>query len=122
MEPAGHLPGQGLARLHTPSSHHSSGLTNISPVQTECANFIRLLQPFNQSHVFACGTGSYQPVCAFIQLGARGKVRDSLDRHIPMAEGAKRPLSLGAGGEGAPEPASCSPWHSHTESNSGLGA
>ncbi|NWW04885.1 SEM3D protein, partial [Oreocharis arfaki] len=42
-------------------------------VETECANFIRLLQPFNQSHVFACGTGSYQPVCAFIQLGARGK-------------------------------------------------
>ncbi|NWY75620.1 SEM3D protein, partial [Erithacus rubecula] len=49
-------------------------------VETECANFIRLLQPFNQSHVFACGTGSYQPVCAFIQLGARGKV--SLDRHL----------------------------------------
>ncbi|NXH44466.1 SEM3D protein, partial [Dicaeum eximium] len=42
-------------------------------VETECANFIRLLQPFNQSHVFACGTGSYQPVCAFIQLGAQGK-------------------------------------------------
>ncbi|NXD97309.1 SEM3D protein, partial [Chaetorhynchus papuensis] len=51
-------------------------------VETECANFIRLLQPFNQSHVFACGTGSYQPVCAFIQLGARGKVRDTLDRHL----------------------------------------
>lgn len=82
--PAEQLLGQGLARLYTPSSHHSSGLTNISPVQTECANFIRLLQPFNQSHVFACGTGSYQPVCAFIQLGARGKVRDTLDRHIPM--------------------------------------
>ncbi|XP_057263634.1 semaphorin-3D-like isoform X1 [Pezoporus wallicus] len=42
-------------------------------VETECANFIRLLQPFNRTHVFACGTGSYQPVCAFIQLGARGK-------------------------------------------------
>ncbi|NXI93379.1 SEM3D protein, partial [Psophia crepitans] len=42
-------------------------------VETECANFIRLLQPFNRSHVFACGTGSYQPVCAFVQLGARGK-------------------------------------------------
>ncbi|NWS57106.1 SEM3D protein, partial [Chunga burmeisteri] len=42
-------------------------------VETECANFIRLLQPFNRSHVFACGTGSYQPVCAFIQLGAKGK-------------------------------------------------
>ncbi|NXW35475.1 SEM3D protein, partial [Phaetusa simplex] len=42
-------------------------------VETECANFIRLLQPFNRTHVFACGTGSYQPVCAFIQLGASGK-------------------------------------------------
>ncbi|NXP02760.1 SEM3D protein, partial [Thinocorus orbignyianus] len=42
-------------------------------VETECANFVRLLQPFNKTHVFACGTGSYQPVCAFIQLGARGK-------------------------------------------------
>ncbi|NXL61491.1 SEM3D protein, partial [Chordeiles acutipennis] len=42
-------------------------------LETECANFIRLLQPFNRTHVFACGTGSYQPVCAFIQLGARGK-------------------------------------------------
>uniref|UniRef100_A0A674KAW4 Semaphorin 3D n=1 Tax=Terrapene triunguis TaxID=2587831 RepID=A0A674KAW4_9SAUR len=39
--------------------------------ETECANFIRLLQPFNRSHVFACGTGSYQPICAFVQLGAR---------------------------------------------------
>ncbi|KAL8212326.1 UNVERIFIED_CONTAM: hypothetical protein K2H54_043505 [Gekko kuhli] len=36
--------------------------------ETECANFIRLLQRFNSSHIFACGTGSYQPVCAFIQL------------------------------------------------------
>lgn len=122
--PAGQLPGQGLGRLHTPSSRHSSALTNISPAQTECANFIRLLQPFNQSHVFACGTGSYQPVCAFIQLGARGKVRDTLDRHTPMAEGVKRLLSLGAGREGAPEPgesAWCSPWHPHGESNSDWG-
>uniref|UniRef100_A0A8D2NGR7 Sema domain-containing protein n=1 Tax=Zonotrichia albicollis TaxID=44394 RepID=A0A8D2NGR7_ZONAL len=44
-------------------------------VETECANFVRLLQPYNQSHVFACGTGSYQPVCAFIQLGARAEGR-----------------------------------------------
>ncbi|KFO75984.1 Semaphorin-3D, partial [Cuculus canorus] len=41
--------------------------------ETECANFVRLLQPFNRTHVLACGTGSYQPVCAFVQLGARGK-------------------------------------------------
>uniref|UniRef100_A0A8C8RPK0 Semaphorin-3D n=1 Tax=Pelusios castaneus TaxID=367368 RepID=A0A8C8RPK0_9SAUR len=40
----------------------------------ECANFIRLLQQFNRSHVFACGTGSYQPICAFVQLGARAEL------------------------------------------------
>uniref|UniRef100_A0A8C5UFV6 Semaphorin 3D n=1 Tax=Malurus cyaneus samueli TaxID=2593467 RepID=A0A8C5UFV6_9PASS len=57
-----------------PGSAPPAALTNLSPAQTDCANFIRLLQPFNQSHVLACGTGSYQPVCAFIQLGARGKL------------------------------------------------
>ncbi|XP_061473888.1 semaphorin-3D-like [Rhineura floridana] len=36
--------------------------------ETECANFIRFLQHFNSTHVFACGTGSYQPMCAFIHL------------------------------------------------------
>lgn len=41
--------------------------------------------------MFACGTGSYQPVCAFIQLGARGKVRDTLAGHIPIAEGPRHP-------------------------------
>lgn len=40
--------------------------------------------------MFACGTGSYQPVCAFIQLGARGKVRDTVASHGPIAEGGKR--------------------------------
>ncbi|XP_042741354.1 semaphorin-3D-like isoform X2 [Lagopus leucura] len=42
-------------------------------VETECANFIRFLQPYNSSHVLACGTGAYQPICAFVQLGARGQ-------------------------------------------------
>uniref|UniRef100_A0A663EVC1 Semaphorin 3D n=1 Tax=Aquila chrysaetos chrysaetos TaxID=223781 RepID=A0A663EVC1_AQUCH len=60
-------------------------------VETECANFIRLLQPFNRSHVFACGTGSYQPVCAFIQLGARGKVRDTLRWHPQPSDAPSDP-------------------------------
>ncbi|XP_060095971.1 semaphorin-3D-like isoform X2 [Heteronotia binoei] len=41
--------------------------------EMECANFIRLLQRFNNSHIFACGTGSYQPMCAFIQLKERAE-------------------------------------------------
>ncbi|NWY05449.1 SEM3D protein, partial [Nothoprocta ornata] len=50
--------------------------------ETECANFVRLLQPFNRSHVFACGTGSYQPVCAFIQLGGRARDAGALPMRL----------------------------------------
>uniref|UniRef100_A0A8C0IUE7 Uncharacterized protein n=1 Tax=Chelonoidis abingdonii TaxID=106734 RepID=A0A8C0IUE7_CHEAB len=54
--------------------------------ETECANFIRLLQPFNRSHVFVCGTGSYQPICAFVQLGARTQVRETLEGEFACAK------------------------------------
>ncbi|KAK1161484.1 semaphorin-3D-like [Acipenser oxyrinchus oxyrinchus] len=37
--------------------------------ETECANFIRLLQHFNKTHVYACGTGAFHPVCTYIDLG-----------------------------------------------------
>ncbi|XP_076864404.1 semaphorin-3D [Brachyhypopomus gauderio] len=36
---------------------------------TDCANFVRLLQPFNKTHVYACGTGAYHPECMYIDLG-----------------------------------------------------
>lgn len=35
-------------------------------VQLECANFLRVLQPFNQTHLYVCGTGAFNPRCAFI--------------------------------------------------------
>ncbi|XP_071331306.1 sema domain, immunoglobulin domain (Ig), short basic domain, secreted, (semaphorin) 3bl isoform X1 [Trachinotus anak] len=41
--------------------------------QSECANFVRLLQPYNRTHLLACGTGAYQPMCAFIYVGHRGE-------------------------------------------------
>ncbi|KAJ1109534.1 hypothetical protein NDU88_006894 [Pleurodeles waltl] len=40
---------------------------------TECANYIRLLHPFNRTHLLACGTGAFHPVCAFIYVGHRGE-------------------------------------------------
>ncbi|XP_072222756.1 sema domain, immunoglobulin domain (Ig), short basic domain, secreted, (semaphorin) 3bl [Leuresthes tenuis] len=41
--------------------------------QMECANFVRLLQPYNRTHLLACGTGAFQPMCAFIYVGHRGE-------------------------------------------------
>ncbi|KAJ7999317.1 hypothetical protein DPEC_G00193130 [Dallia pectoralis] len=38
-------------------------------VSTDCGNYIRLLQPFNKTHVYVCGTGSYYPQCTYLDLG-----------------------------------------------------
>ncbi|XP_048466189.1 semaphorin-3E [Rhincodon typus] len=35
----------------------------------ECANFIRVLHSYNRSHLLACGTGAFDPGCAFIRVG-----------------------------------------------------
>ncbi|XP_076849507.1 semaphorin-3ab [Brachyhypopomus gauderio] len=40
-------------------------------VQKECSNFIKVLQPFNQTHLYACGTGAFHPVCAHVEVGRR---------------------------------------------------
>ncbi|XP_062990380.1 semaphorin-3E [Elgaria multicarinata webbii] len=35
----------------------------------ECANYIRTLHRYNRTHLLACGTGAFDPVCAFIRVG-----------------------------------------------------
>ncbi|XP_028822650.1 semaphorin-3G-like isoform X2 [Denticeps clupeoides] len=49
--------------------------------ETDCANFVRLLQPFNRTHLLACGTGAFQPVCVFINVGHRGEHIFTLERN-----------------------------------------
>ncbi|VTJ85243.1 Hypothetical predicted protein, partial [Marmota monax] len=49
---------------------------------TECANFIRVLQPYNKTHIYVCGTGAFHPVCGYIDLGAyKEEVIFKLDPH-----------------------------------------
>ncbi|CAH7237791.1 semaphorin-3G [Phodopus roborovskii] len=40
---------------------------------TECANFVRVLQPHNRTHLLACGTGAFQPICTLVAVGHRGE-------------------------------------------------
>ncbi|XP_075430276.1 semaphorin-3F-like isoform X2 [Ascaphus truei] len=39
----------------------------------ECGNFIRLIQPWNRTHLYVCGTGAYNPVCAYINHGRKAQ-------------------------------------------------
>uniref|UniRef100_A0A8C8VID1 Semaphorin 3G n=1 Tax=Pelusios castaneus TaxID=367368 RepID=A0A8C8VID1_9SAUR len=46
---------------------------------TECANYVRALHPFNRTHLLACGTGAFRPMCTFINVGHRGEHVFSLE-------------------------------------------
>ncbi|KAJ8381904.1 hypothetical protein SKAU_G00026820 [Synaphobranchus kaupii] len=37
--------------------------------KSECANYIKVLHQYNRTHLLACGTGAFYPVCAFIRVG-----------------------------------------------------
>uniref|UniRef100_A0A672S4Q4 Si:dkey-49n23.1 n=1 Tax=Sinocyclocheilus grahami TaxID=75366 RepID=A0A672S4Q4_SINGR len=41
----------------------------------DCANYVRLLQPFNKTHVYVCGTGAFHPQCTYIDLGHNLEVK-----------------------------------------------
>ncbi|NXT23813.1 SEM3G protein, partial [Syrrhaptes paradoxus] len=46
---------------------------------TDCANYVRVLHPYNRTHLLACGTGAFHPICAFVYVGYRGEHAFSLD-------------------------------------------
>ncbi|NXR59921.1 SEM3G protein, partial [Rhadina sibilatrix] len=41
--------------------------------ETDCANYVRVLHPYNRTHLLACGTGAFHPMCTFIYVGHRGE-------------------------------------------------
>ncbi|XP_053481191.1 sema domain, immunoglobulin domain (Ig), short basic domain, secreted, (semaphorin) 3Ga [Ictalurus furcatus] len=46
----------------------------------ECANFVRMIEPWNRTHLYTCGTGAYRPICTFINRG--WKAEDYLFRLV----------------------------------------
>uniref|UniRef100_A0A3Q2NTR2 Semaphorin-3C n=1 Tax=Fundulus heteroclitus TaxID=8078 RepID=A0A3Q2NTR2_FUNHE len=51
----------------------SVDLNNIThgTLKHGCGNFVRVVQPFNRTHLFMCGSGAYSPVCVYINRGRR---------------------------------------------------
>uniref|UniRef100_A0A3B5MUP1 Sema domain, immunoglobulin domain (Ig), short basic domain, secreted, (semaphorin) 3E n=1 Tax=Xiphophorus couchianus TaxID=32473 RepID=A0A3B5MUP1_9TELE len=46
----------------------------------ECANYIKVLQKYNQTHLLVCGTGAFNPICALVKVGHKGQVSDEMDK------------------------------------------
>lgn len=61
----------------------------------ECANYVRVLHRYNRTHLLACGTGAFDPLCTFIRVGHPSEVRnifhssDSLDLYCSKTSMAK---------------------------------
>ncbi|XP_060932528.1 semaphorin-3E [Limanda limanda] len=41
----------------------------------ECANYIKVLQRYNHTHLLVCGTGAFNPVCTLVRVGHSGQDR-----------------------------------------------
>ncbi|MCI4389961.1 hypothetical protein PGIGA_G00117050 [Pangasianodon gigas] len=51
----------------------------------ECGNFVRLIEPWNRTHLYVCGTGAYNPVCTYINRGHRAMM--PLHLQVPQSRG-----------------------------------
>nr|XP_033814961.1 semaphorin-3C [Geotrypetes seraphini] len=40
-----------------------------------CGNFVRVIQAYNRTHLYVCGSGAYSPVCTYINRGRRSEDR-----------------------------------------------
>uniref|UniRef100_A0A4W5MPE9 Sema domain-containing protein n=1 Tax=Hucho hucho TaxID=62062 RepID=A0A4W5MPE9_9TELE len=60
-------------KISWPSSRDTVEMCKLAGknAQLECANFVRVLHNFNHTHVYACGTGAFHPICAFIEISGR---------------------------------------------------
>ncbi|XP_063732870.1 sema domain, immunoglobulin domain (Ig), short basic domain, secreted, (semaphorin) 3Ga isoform X1 [Eleginops maclovinus] len=65
--------------IHWPASAKRKGECQMTGKgrQGECANFVRMIEPWNRTHLYTCGTGAYQPICTFINRGWRAEVNIS---------------------------------------------
>ncbi|XP_068169098.1 semaphorin-3D isoform X2 [Antennarius striatus] len=60
----------GPRKIHWPASRDRVEICKLAGknANLECANFVRVLHIYNQTHVYACGTGAFHPICAFIEI------------------------------------------------------
>ncbi|CAH2275693.1 semaphorin-3C [Pelobates cultripes] len=38
-----------------------------------CGNFVRVIQSFNRTHLYVCGSGAFSPICTYVNRGRRSE-------------------------------------------------
>ncbi|CDQ99151.1 unnamed protein product, partial [Oncorhynchus mykiss] len=74
--------------LHWPVSQQRKTECLLSGKDTngECGNFIRLIEPWNRTHLYVCGTGAYNPVCTYVNRGHKAQAA----MHLQMPQTGAR--------------------------------
>ncbi|XP_063064085.1 sema domain, immunoglobulin domain (Ig), short basic domain, secreted, (semaphorin) 3H [Engraulis encrasicolus] len=57
--------------------------------ELECGNFLRVLQQYNSSHLYVCGTGAFNPRCAFLHTGVFLKSTEQQTLQMEQTESGK---------------------------------
>ncbi|XP_072883356.1 semaphorin-4G-like [Hemitrygon akajei] len=57
-----------MIHWETPSEKRLDCLKKRGYKKVDCYNYIRFLQRFNATHLFTCGTNSFKPHCAYIEI------------------------------------------------------
>nr|DBA18357.1 TPA: hypothetical protein GDO54_016610 [Pyxicephalus adspersus] len=40
-------------------------------INIECMNYVKILQLYNRTHLYTCGTGAFHPTCGYLHVGQR---------------------------------------------------
>ncbi|CAM5072681.1 unnamed protein product [Natator depressus] len=71
--------------IHWPASQSQQSACRMAGKgqRGECFNYMRLVEPLNRTHLYVCGTGACQPVCALVHRGWRSQ--EYLFRMVPRS-------------------------------------
>ncbi|KAM4652498.1 semaphorin-3B isoform 1-T4 [Discoglossus pictus] len=42
-------------------------------INMDCMNYVKVLQSYNRTHLYTCGTGAFHPVCGYVLVGQRSE-------------------------------------------------
>ncbi|KAG8577067.1 hypothetical protein GDO81_010053 [Engystomops pustulosus] len=91
-----------IRKIHWPATQDREDFCKLAgkDENEECANFIKVLHHYNKTHIYACGTGAFHPLCGYIELGSNkeeivfkldtqnlesGRLKCPFDPHPPFA-------------------------------------
>ncbi|XP_029471855.1 semaphorin-3D [Rhinatrema bivittatum] len=73
-----------IKKIYWPAAKERVELCKLAgkDAHAECANFIKVLQHFNKTHAYICGTGAFHPLCGYVELGSHKEdITFRLDSH-----------------------------------------